>query len=235
MDTIKLIIEGNRFVDVNNPFGEKSRDYICENIFNFESGKIYGVICEHGGGGEAISLLLSGKESLKREKVYIDEIEAKVSDIEEMGWYVGNPLYFKGFKKRELSAQKALQYAIKKYSRYTKIEDVIEDFHLSSDKLHYGISRNCEWERWRISLAIGYASNKKVFCFPWMDTLHFYDCLYNSSVFRFFRKMTAEGAIFILPTSREENVRDFVDCIIRISNPRFERNIAECPYFQENF
>ena len=75
LEKIKLIIQGDRFIDINNPFGEKSLDYICENTFIFEKGKIYGIVCEHGGGGESISLLLSNEVSLKREKIYNDECE----------------------------------------------------------------------------------------------------------------------------------------------------------------
>ena len=100
-------------------------------------------------------------------------------------------------------------------------------FHLSSDKLDYRFSNNGLWEMWRSSLALEYASNKKIFCFPWMNTMIFYDCMYNSNVFRFFKMLTDEGAIIILPTSRAENIRNLVDEIIYINNKRFEHVIDE--------
>lgn len=65
LDNIELVIEGERLIQVDNPFEERYFDYICKNTFNFEKGKIYGVICEHGGGGESISLLLSNEVSLE--------------------------------------------------------------------------------------------------------------------------------------------------------------------------
>ena len=235
MEKIELVIKGERFIDVNNPFGEKSQDYVCENTFIFEKGKIYGIICEHGAGGEAISLLLSNEIPLKQEKIYIDDVEAEVSDIENLGWYVGKTLYYRFPLKRELSSKQALEYAIKKYHCYEKLDDIVEEFHLTTGRLDYGLSRNCEWEKWRTSVAIGYASRKKVYCFPWMDTLRFYDCMYNSSVFRFFKKIVQEGAIIILPTSRKENVAGFVDSIIQIHSQRFERSISESSYFKECF
>ena len=52
LEKIKLVIEEDRFININNPFGERSQDYVCENTFIFEKGKIYGIVCEHGGGGE---------------------------------------------------------------------------------------------------------------------------------------------------------------------------------------
>lgn len=235
MEKVKLVIESERFIDVNNPYGEKSQDYISEGTYIFEAGKIYGVVCEHGGGGESVSLLLSDNTSLINERMYIDDVEVETSEIKKYGWYVGKALYSKGFMKKELSARKALEYAIEKYHRYEKVEDIADEFHLALDKLNYGLSNNCEWEKWRTSIAIGYACNKKIYCFPWMDTMTFYDCMYNSSVFRFFKKLISEGDIIILPTSREENIRGLANAIVKIRNPRFEHVVSESDYFKDYF
>lgn len=235
MDKVKLVIERDRFIEVDNPFGEKSTDYICKNIFIFEKGKIYGIICEHGAGGESIARLLSNTTSLKGERVLIDDVEVETSTIEKFGWYLGKVLYSRGLIKRELSFRQALEMAIKEHHVYENIDDIVKEFHLTLGRLDYSLSCNCEWERWRMSMAIGYANNKKIYCFPWMDTLQFYDCLYNSSVFRFFKKFTKEGAIIILPTSRKENVNGFADSIIQIHSPRFEHCISESSYFKEYF
>lgn len=79
LEEIKLVIESDRFIEADNPFGEKSKDYICKNTFVFKKRMIYGVICEHGGGGESISRLLTNETSLKQEKIYIDNAEAKAN------------------------------------------------------------------------------------------------------------------------------------------------------------
>ena len=235
LEKVKLVIDDERLISVYNPFGEKSQDYISKGTYIFEAGNIYGIVCEHGGGGEAVSLLLSNNISLINERVYIDDIEMKATELERYGWYVGKTLYSKGIVKKELSAKKALKYAIKKYHSYENLKNVADEFHLTPDKLDYGLSKNCEWEKWRTSMAIGYASNKKIYCFPWMDTMTFYDCMYNSSVFRFIRNLTSEGAIIILPTSREENIRGVANRIIKIRSPRFEHVISESDYFKEYF
>ena len=59
-----------------------------------------------------------------------------------------------------ISIRKALDYALEKYHKYESIDGIIEDFGLTPDRLHYGLSTNCFWEKWRASLASGYASNK---------------------------------------------------------------------------
>lgn len=235
LEKIELVIEGKRLIKVNNPFGEKSCDYICENTFNFEKGKIYGIVCEHGGGGESISLLLSDEEPLKQEKIIIDGEESGSKDVKRIGWYVGKEIYAEGFIKKEMSIRKLLEYAINKYHRYERIEDIAEEFGLDVGILDYGLSKNCHWAKWRASLAVGYANNKMVYCFPWLNTMYFYDCLYNSGVFRFFKKLKSEGAIIILPTSRKENVTGIADEIIQIYCPRFENVITDSAYFKEYF
>lgn len=235
LEVIKLEIKEDRVINIDNPFKGKSWDYLCKNTLLFEKGKIYGIVSEYGGGGEAISLLLSNEISLQQEKIYLDNVEAEFQDIQNIAWYMGKKIYSQGIIKKEQSIRKALKYAIKKYQRFEHIEDIIEKFNLTPSKLDYNFSKNCEWEIWRASLALGYASNKLIYCFPWMDTLCFYDCLYNSSVFRFFNKLKEEGAIIILPTSRIENVAGFVDNVIQIHNPRYEHVISDTLYFKEHF
>ena len=233
LEKIKLIIQNDRLLYVSTPLGEKSCDYISEGTYIFEKGKIYGLVSEHGGGGDGICCLLSGEAPLDKEKIIIDNRE--ISTIDEFGWYVGKPIYTNGLIKKEATIKKSLNKAIKKYRRYNNLEEIIEMFHLSKDKLDYKFSNNSMWEMWRSSLALGYASRKSIFCFPWMNTLTFYDCMYNSGVFRFFKMLKEEGAIIILPTSREENLINFADITIRITNPRFQHVISESDYFKNNF
>lgn len=148
---------------------------------------------------------------------------------------MGKPLYSGKLIKREISIRKALDYALKKYHKYESIDGIIEDFGLTPGRLHCGLSTNCFWEKWRASLAIGYASNKSIFCFPWMNTLVFFDCLYCSAVFQLFKRLKKEGAIIILPTSRKENVEGFVDEVIQIGSQRFEQVLSDTEYFKQYF
>lgn len=233
LEKIKLETK-KRLIHTKNPLGEESIDYTWDDTFVFEKGKIYGVICEHGGGGEGISLLLSNQVQRKEEKVYFDDVEVGTKEIMEKGWYVGQVLYSKELLKKEISVKKALTDAVKKYHKYEKVDDVVEEFHLTEGRLNFGLSR-CSWERWRASLAIGYACKKSIYCFPWLNTAYFYDCLYNSAVYSFFKKIRDEGSIIILPTSRKENVSGFVDEIIEIKSPIFNRIISDNEFFRAYF
>ena len=76
-------------------FGEKFFDDIGDNVFTFEKGKIYGIVCEYGGGGAAISCFMSNRIPWKDEKIYFDDLEINPSDIGEIGWYIGREIYSK--------------------------------------------------------------------------------------------------------------------------------------------
>lgn len=128
--------------------------------------------------------------------------------------------------------QKILLAAVKKYKKYDDIEEIIDEFNLSRSRLDYKLSQ-CSWEKWRISLAIGYASKKKIFCFPWMNSLLLFDCMNNSAVYYFFEKLKKEGAIIILPTSRKENLKSVADKIIEIGGKRFEHTISDIEYYKK--
>ena len=233
MEKIKLITKES-LVHVKNPFCESIVDYLTDNTFVFDKGKIYGIICEHGCGGDAISAIMSNYVTCKTAEVHIDDVKATALDVKNLGWYLGSPIYTNGLIKRERSVKKALKYAIKKYHRYECLEDVIDEFHLKTDRLEYGISKY-SGEKWRASLAVGYVSNKKVYCFPWLNTIHIYNCLVNSVIYSFFKKMKDEGCIIIVPTSRCENVAGFADEIIELRDTRFEHVISENEYFKQYY
>ena len=233
MEMINVIIPNDRILFVKNPFDENSQEYMCKGEYSFEKGNIYGIVSEYGEGGESISRLLSGEISLNEERILIDG--KSIKNISDYGWYVGKRIISKGLVKRELTIRKSLNEAIHKYKYYGDISDIINRFHLSYDKIDYKFSNNSLWEMWRSSLALGYVSEKKIFCFPWMNSLNFYECMYNSGVFRLFKMLINEGNIIILPTSREENVQNLADKILKINNPRFQRVISKTEYFIDNF
>lgn len=233
MEEVKFITK-LRVENLTNAFDEKHSDELGDNIYIFKKGKIYGIIGEYGEGGELLSSLLSGRIPLEDEILYYDEERADSLKIQELGWYVGKPEYAKGIIKYEISVKKALTHAIKKYKRYNRLEEVIQDFALTKGRLHDKLSKYSE-ERWRASLAIGYACKKEMYCFPWMDSATFFDTILSSEVFRFFKRMKEEGMIIILPTARRENVIGLVDEIIEINNPAFKSIVTKFQYFKDHF
>lgn len=229
LEKINIQIYEDFMIDYTNVYGEKSHDYVSKANYCMEFGNIYGVICEQGAGGEGISQIITNPYS---EKYRIVLNENKDSEIDEISWYVGKQLRDGRLLKKDITIRNAFELAIKKNGRYNDIETIIEDFHLSPQRIDYTLSEIDVWERWRASIAIGYAFGKKIYCFPWMDSLYFYDCMINSSVFRYFKKIVQDNGMIILPTSREQSVKGIVDKIIKVHCPRFERCISDSDYFK---
>lgn len=216
-------------MDYTNVYGERCHDYISKANYSIEFGKIYGFVCEQGAGGEAISQIITNPPS---EKSLVLLNGKENNELHKMSWYVGRSIKEGRLFKKEITIRKALEMAIQKKDRYNDIETIIEDFHLSPQRIDYTLSEIDTWERWRASIAIGYTLGKKIYCFPWMDSMYFYDCMINSLVFRFFKKIVQDNGLIILPTSREQNVKRLVDEIIKVECPRFERCVWDSDYFK---
>lgn len=217
---------------VMNAMGEVFCEVILDSTYVFKKGKIYGIVCEQGEGGEYISGIMTGRVLGKREKVFIDNIETSLKVVQEKAWYVGKKEY--GRFRKEISARQALNRAIKLQEIYKSTDEVIDKFALTRDRLLYKIS-NYSGEKWRVSLAIGCASQKEIFCFPWMNTAFFNHIMLSSGVYRFFKEMKKDGKIIILPTSRKENVEGIVDEIIKINNPSYKYVATEHEDFKRYF
>lgn len=232
LEKVRLVIK-DEVIHVHNFIGEKYIEFLSDSEYFFEKGVIYGLVGECGSGGESISEMLSGN-IFGKNIIYFDDIKVDENVVKSNGWYVGKKQYSKGIIKREISVKSALCDAIKKYHKYTNINEVVEDFHLTRNRLGYQLSKY-SGEKLRASMAIGYACNKKIYCFPWMNTAYFHDIILSSGVFRLFKKLKEEGCIIILPTSRRENVIGLVDKIIEIDNPQFYYVISDNQYFLDNY
>ena len=93
LEEVKISIKEDYLLHYINVYGEKTHDYISKNEFFLKKGKIYGIICEQGAGGEGISHILTDKTCDKSVKIFIDGIET--NNISEVSWYVGkNVVYY---------------------------------------------------------------------------------------------------------------------------------------------
>lgn len=107
LEVIKISINNNYLINYMNVYGEKTHDYISANDYSFNAGKIYGIICEQGAGGEGISQILTNKVSNVNTQIYIDGMET--NNISDLAWYVGKTVKYGRIVNKELSIKKALE------------------------------------------------------------------------------------------------------------------------------
>lgn len=158
--------------------------------FELIGGNTYGIKCECGAGGWAISYILAGREAAKGQKVYLNDTRINQQQIKGVGWYVGEGLPH-NIMLKEKSILKQLRKGLKYKNNQLSIDNIITQFGLSEDRLHCRI-KDLSWEKWRASLAIGYAHNKKIYVFPWLNTYFFNEIITNTSIHKcidFLKKM----------------------------------------------
>ena len=61
LEEIKVSINEDYMLDYINVYGENVHDYISKGEYYFKFGKIYGIICEQGAGGEVLSQIMTNK------------------------------------------------------------------------------------------------------------------------------------------------------------------------------
>lgn len=220
LEEIKIkvnIKEGLFFPSLTN-FGsmiDNINDLQCE----FSSGKVYGIIGECGSGGWALSYLLSGRDASPNQKILVNNQEISQTDLKRLGWYVGDGLIRNKIINSEKSVLKQLQLGVKHNINSITVEEIVDKFNLSHDRLHKKLNE-LSWEKWRASIAIGYAHNKRIFCFPWLNTAQINDLILNTGFHIYTDILREEGSILIVPTNTKEALELIADEYIVLNNAR---------------
>lgn len=216
--TLKVNIKEGVFFPSLTNFGSAIDD-ITDLQYVFSSGKIYGIIGECGSGGWGLSYLLSGKDTCPKQEIIINENNAFQKDLKKIGWYVGDQIQRKNFLCKEMSIIKQLQLGVKQSNNKISVDEIVQKFNLSHDRLNKKISE-LSWEKWRASIAIGYAHNKRIFCFPWLNTAQINDLILNTGLHIYSDILRKEGNLIIIPTGKKEALEYIADEYLILNNPR---------------
>lgn len=191
----------------------------CNGFSNtFNGGKSYALIGECGSGGWFISSILAGRSEQSEGEILLNGISVSKPELKSMTCYVGESVLSKKIRFRKNSIKEQISAGIKnsKLIGYTK-NDIAELFGLREDRLSYNVEE-LSWSRWRASIAIGFANNKKIFCFPWCNSWMIDELILNGGIHRCIDILTQNGAIVIIPTGNQGSVDYFIDEIIKINN-----------------
>lgn len=197
----------------------------------FERGKIYGILCKCGEGGQGITNLLTGNDYIDKEKIHIDGKLYKKGEKISEGWEMG-----KGFKNLFLynkTVKQQIEHALKKSKKNMTVDDIVKKFELTPERLGCKIF-NLSGERWRASAAIGYAYGKKIFCFPWLDNVTLENVITTGYALLYADILRKEDNIIIVPTAEREILEYITDEIIELRNPQFHNNQSVLKYLKQH-
>ena len=177
----------------------------------FESGKIYGIVSEHGQGCEYLSYLLGGRLGFEDVKVYCNDSPISQNDLNEVSFNLEPNHEPYGKKQVKKSIESALKISTDK-----------GDFSLIADRFLLTPERNdrkfiqLSGERWRAAAAFGYAQNKRIFFAPY-ETSNFYYHMCQSCLLKALKELTKCGALVILPAGSDEFIKHIADEVIYLN------------------
>lgn len=180
------------------------RDVISPIDYKLKPG-IYIFEGECATGGWALSTLLTGQNKLSSGSISINDRELQQIQLQRIGCYVGQePKIKKWFGTTEMTVSEQIFYGVSHGLSYSNSVLYIKNiFHLSDERF------NRKWkyisgERWRASIAVGYAMGKSIYCFPWMNSNTVVKL--NSILLDCIPPLIDVGAIILMPTTDYQRV-----------------------------
>lgn len=173
--------------------------------YNFMSSNVYVVEVESKEEGQELSNLITGLNKEKNCVIKIDDNTVSSKELRNISCYVGKGIYKKFFHKR--TVRKEIEYALKHSNSNFTSYDIVNMFSLTPSRLERKLKYTGN-EHWRASLAIGYAGNKQVFCFPFVNK-ELASELIRLRIDEFIEMLKSEGKIIVIPTENK-NTQPFI-------------------------
>lgn len=180
------------------------KECLAPSDFEFYAGNLYGIIAEFGSGGAALSCCLTGNTKFFEGKIYIDDKKETLSSLAKNSWYVGYDIYGSRNPLRRKTIKEQIKAGVQATHCELDADTIQKMFCVSNERVGRSIKR-VSGERWKASIAIGYAYGKKIFCYPWMnseDIEHLKEQMKKS-----IEVLLDNNCIVIVPTTNEENIK----------------------------
>jgi ABC-type glutathione transport system ATPase component len=206
----------------------KLRDYIHDFKYRFCGGNIYGIVGEFGSGGWALSYILSGRKKLAEDtRIKINGHITDSKGLLSISCYIGdkqvkepNCRYLKCIHKKWTILEQ-IKRGIKKSGCKYSAEDIVSIFQLSDiDHPNGRVHKTLEYisnERWRATMAIGFANGKRIFCCPLLfpSYLHY---IVGKAMIPILNFLRSNGVIVIIPVTKFDYIKHITDKVVYLNN-----------------
>ncbi len=146
------------------------RDTIAHISCSFTSGT-YVLEGECATGGWALSSILSGRSEFDGQILLDGSICTQKQLMMNYGCYAGDRLIKPSLFSKKISIKDQIEFGVSQGKSFGYTTEQIKDlFGLSSERFSRTIEQT-GIERWRCSLAIGFANGRVIYCFPWMNSI----------------------------------------------------------------
>ena len=198
------------------------KECIQDKSFEIYAGTLNGIVGEFGNGGAAISCGMTGNVRFYGGRIYVDNKEETIDYIVKNSWYIGYDIYGSHkplFRRKIIGEPLCYEYDILRRRKTIKEQieagvqakhcdlntDTIQNmFELREPRLGRSI-KYVNGERWKSSIAIGFAYGKKIFCYPWVNSKDV--GIMEEQMRKNIKILTDSNCFVVLPTTKEENIK----------------------------
>lgn len=183
--------------------------------YEFTFGKAYLLDSEPDGGGWTLSWIIGGlleqDEGVIKKNNVIYPLEERKKDSCCVRHNLGRRFLF-----WEETVRKQIRRGLKsaRGQFFRSEEEIIRRFHLSPERLDRPL-RYLSGEGWRASCAIGIASGKRIFCFPYMPSMYLEEYVQLEDIIEVLKET---GALVLIPTKATEGTRKLCDEVVSITD-----------------
>lgn len=195
----------------------RKHDVIDNFSANFDFGKCYCLDSELGNGSWALSWIISGKTKQQKGFISIDGNVLNTRKRKKYSQCVGiNGHGFITLKKKTIENQILEGLKRTNFKNAKDVDSVADIFKLNKLKLDR-ILEHVSAMRFKASMAIGYAFDKKIYCFPWMaqDWIFNFDDIWLRELVTYLKN---SGALIIIPTKYSREMSGLFDEVVTISS-----------------
>jgi hypothetical protein len=174
--------------------------------YEFLGGNIYGLCSDYGCGSWGVSDCIGGRCSEYEGSIQLNGKNVGCSELLAISCFVSEYSFLDEYPdKKILSARDAISNALASSNAPYTVDEIKRIFALSEERFDRDI-----WyvsgEIWRISIAVGFASAKDVFCFPWVNEREI-DQVYLSAL----SILKKHSKLILIPSSQERSLKKICD------------------------
>jgi len=146
-----------------------SKESFMEINYTFVGGHTYGFISDFGCGSWGLVTCLGGRCKAPTGEVILDGRAVDCSELSNYSCFISEKV-FEGINTADnlLSTKESVEKALRISNLPYSTQEIKAMFNLSDGRFERNLNY-VSGEIWTISVAIGFAQGKEIFCFPWLN------------------------------------------------------------------
>lgn len=147
-----------------------SKESFPSMTYQFSGANTYGLISDFGRGSWAMATCLGGRCEPVEGEIFINDKKINCYELQKYACFIGENTFNEiNSADNNLSAKDCIEKALEISKLPYSVKDIKNLFALSDERFVRDLN-HVSGEIWRISIAVGFALGRDIFCYPWFNT-----------------------------------------------------------------